>query len=432
MKRKKSWNMKNQFLALTALPIIGLGLIIVFTGYSAFRKALYHQVEEELKSIGNSVLMHFDYTYPGNYSLSGGNTEDGEPTYRLMKGGADITPEYEFLDEIKKNTDIDITIFYGDTRIMTTVRNKQMKRIEGTPASSVIVRDVLNSGEEHFYRKFKVTNIPYFAYYAPIFNSDGTISGIVFAGKPAREINSIISRSLLPISLITVFAILLVSTLSILNSNRLVSSIQRINTFLARVAQGNLNAELDPKILARKDELGDMGRGALTMQNSLRALIELDALTGLNNRRYADKILHQLIASNHSNDSSFTIAIGDIDFFKRVNDTYGHEAGDIVLKGVSKLIKKCVEGKGYASRWGGEEFLFIFENMSYKKSVAALQEFLEELRGTVFTYKELPIQVTMTIGVAVCHPNDTLNILLKYADDKLYKGKSEGRNQIVT
>ena len=63
------------------------------------------------------------------------------------------------------------------------------------------------------------------------------------------------------------------------------SSIQRINTFLARVAQGNLNAELDPKILARKDELGDMGRGALTMQNSLRALIELDALTGLNNRR---------------------------------------------------------------------------------------------------------------------------------------------------
>ena len=91
-------------------------------------------------------------------------------------------------------------------------------------------------------------------------------------------------------------------------------------------------------------------------------------------------------------------------------------------------MKDC----GYAARWGGEEFLFVFEDLSYKRSVEKLQQFLDELRETTFLYKDTPIQVTMTLGVAICNFNDNLNILLKTADDKLYKGKLEGRNRIVT
>ena len=430
--QKNRWNLNKQFLTLTVLPIIGLGLIIMFVAYSLFNRTLIEQVEEELKNIATTVNIHLDLTYPGEYSLQQGTTENGATTYDLLKGDSVITQEYAYIDAVKESTGIDISLFYQDTRILTTIYKNPKTRLIGTAAHPIIIEDVLTNGNEQFYRRILVNTTPYFAYYAPLRNSSGEIVGMIFAGKPSYEIENTITEAMVPIVLVSLFASFAVGALSIANSRKIVFAIQRINTFLSRVAQGTLNMNLDSRILTRKDELGDMGRSAVNMQRSLRALVEQDALTGLHNRRYADQRLHQLVSQRHTVSDNFTIALGDIDFFKKVNDTYGHEAGDIVLKGVSELIQKYVNDYGYAARWGGEEFLFVFESLSYKQSVERLEAFLNELRETTFMYKETPIQVTMTLGVAVCQPNDNLNILLKYADDKLYKGKTEGRNRIVT
>lgn len=430
--KKYRWNLNKQFLTLTVLPIIGLGLIIMFVAYSLFNQTLLKQVEEELKNIAISVEIHFDHTYPGEYSLQKGTTESGSTTYDLLKGDTVITKEYAYIDAVKASTGLDISLFYQDTRILTTIYKNQTTRLIGSTTHPVIIEDVLTNGKEKFYQRILINTTPYFAYYAPIHNSNGEITGMIFAGKPSYEIEKTITQAMLPIVLISLFASFAVGALSVASSRKVVFAIQRINAFLSRVAQGTLNMDLDSRILTRKDELGDMGRNAVNMQRSLRALVEQDALTGLHNRRYADRRLHQLISQRHTVSDNFTIALGDIDFFKKVNDTYGHEAGDVVLKGVSDLIRKYVSDYGYAARWGGEEFLFVFESLSYKKSVERLETFLNELRETTFTYKETAINVTMTLGVAVCQPNDNLNILLKYADDKLYKGKTEGRNRIVT
>lgn len=430
--KKYRWNLNKQFLTLTVLPIIGLGLIIMFVAYSLFNQTLIKQVEAELKNVASSVMVYFDLTYPGEYSLKQGTTDAGETTYDLLKGETVITREYSYIDAIRESTEIDITLFFMDTRILTTLYTSSNVRFIGTAAHPVIIEDVLTDGKESFYRRIIVNSTPYFAYYTPLRNSSGEIVGMLFAGKPSKGIEDTISHAMIPIILVSIFASFAVGAISVSNSRKIVFAIQRINTFLSRVAQGTLNMDLDSRILTRKDELGDMGRSAVNMQRSLHALVEQDVLTGLHNRRYGDRRLHQLHAQHPTVSSNFTIALGDIDFFKKVNDTYGHEAGDIVLKGVSELIKKYVNGDGYASRWGGEEFLFVFESISYKQSVERLESFLEELRNTTFMYKETPIRVTMTLGVAVCQPNDNLNILLKYADDKLYKGKTEGRNRIVT
>ncbi len=434
MNKKKQfvWNMNKQFLTLTVLPIIGLGLLIMFVAYSLFNQALIDQVKDELQNIGNSVLSYFEITYPGDFYLSSGTAGNGATTYDLMKGDAVITQEYVFIDSIKESTGVDVSLFYQDTRILTTLHTPNNSRFVGTSAHPTILEEVLFRGETHFYRRLIINGTAYFAYYAPLYDSKGEIIGMIFTGKPSQEIERTLSHAMLPIILVALLASLAVGAISLASSRKTVFAIHRINTFLSRVAQGTLNMDLDSRILTRRDELGDMGRNAVNMQRSLRALVEQDALTGLNNRRYADKRLHQLVAQNHKDTDHFTIAIGDIDFFKRVNDTYGHEAGDVVLKGVSEQIRKCVNGYGYAARWGGEEFLFVFESLSYKQSVEKLTEFLEELRATTFMYKDTPIRITMTLGVAICHPNDSLNILLKYADDKLYKGKAEGRNRIVT
>lgn len=432
MNKQRRWNIKKQFLALTVLPIIALGCTIVIVGYSAFAEALNQQVNNELKNLGDSVLTYLDMTYPGDYSLLSGTAADGQITYNLMKGDTIITQEYEYLDRIKESSGIDLTLFYQDTRILTTIRTPYGGRFIGTAAHPMIIEDVLEKGKPQFYHKMLVGNTPFFAYYAPVRNSDGEIIGMIFAGKPTREILKSVSRSLTPIILVAFSACFITAFISVYNSRKLVYTIQRVNRFLSRVALGDLTMDLDSRTLTRTDELGDMARSAVNMQRSLRALIEQDVLTGLHNRRYGDNRLHQLLAENHSKDNNFTIAIGDIDFFKRVNDTYGHDAGDVILKGVADQIKKAMTGKGYAARWGGEEFLFVFENLNYKDSLKTLNNFLEELRNTTFTYREDSIQITMTIGVAVCRSNDDLNILLKDADDKLYKGKMDGRNRIVT
>lgn len=430
--KKYRWTLNKQFLALTVLPIIGLGLVIMSVASSLFSKTITEHVNEELQNVASAVLIHFELTYPGDYSLKEGTTDSGQTTYDLMKGDSIITQAYDYIDYIKTNTGIDITIFYQDTRVLTTIYNPQGARYIGTAAHPVILDDVLYTGESHFYRRILINSVPYFGHYEPLTNPDGEIVGMIFAGKPSAHIEKVLSSAMFPIVFVSLLASLGVGYLSISSSRRVVFAIQRINNFLSQVAQGNLNMNLDSRVLIRKDELGDMGRGAVNMQRSLRTLIEQDALTGLHNRRYADKRLQQLISDNHTTSGKFTIALGDIDFFKKVNDTYGHAAGDVVLKGVAELIKKYVNGHGYAARWGGEEFLFVFEDLSYKQSVEQLEAFLDELRQTTFMYKDIAIQVTMTLGVAVCQPTDKLNILIKYADDKLYKGKTEGRNRIVT
>ena len=114
MKKKCYWNMKRQFLALTVLPIIGLGLLVTLISYSAFRSSLHNQVENELRNAGNSVLHYFDLSYPGDYSLIFDSAEDDsskdDSSYTLFKGDADITEENQNIDAVKESAGIDITI----------------------------------------------------------------------------------------------------------------------------------------------------------------------------------------------------------------------------------------------------------------------------------------------------------------------------------
>lgn len=429
---RRRWTLNKQSLALTVLPIIGLCLVIMSVVSSIFNKTITEHVNEELENVTSAVLIHFDLTYPGDYCLKKGSTDDGQTTYDLLKGDSVITQDYDYIDSIKQTTGIDITIFYKDTRILTTIRNPQGERYIGTAAHPIILDDVLYTGKSHFYNRILINSVPYFAHYQPLCNADGEITGMIFAGKPSTDIQKVISSAMLPIIAVSIIASLAIGFLSTTASRRVVFVIQRLNNFLSQVAIGNLNMNMDSRILSRKDELGDIGWCAVNMQRSLRTLIEQDSLTGLYNRRYADKRLQELVTSNNVSSPHFTIALGDIDYFKRVNDTYGHSAGDVVLKGVADLINKSMKGHGYAARWGGEEFLFIFEDLTHNQSLKYLNDFICELRQTTFMYKDIPIQVTMTLGVTQCQPTEKPNILVKRADDKLYQGKTAGRDRIIT
>ncbi len=156
---------------------------------------------------------------------------------------------------------------------------------------------------------------------------------------------------------------------------------------------------------------------------------QTDALTGLYNRHYMYQVLETAV--NEQNNNQFTIAMGDIDLFKNVNDTLGHNCGDYVLKSVAEYFKKFMVGKGTVCRWGGEEFLFLFSRDNGDVAFIYVQEMREKIEKLALEYEGVKVPVTMTFGVEEYFSGTSVTELIKKADDKLYTGKESGRNRVV-
>ncbi|HKM35545.1 MAG TPA: diguanylate cyclase [Lachnospiraceae bacterium] len=412
--------------AMSIFPLLILGLLIAAFSYTTVTSAMHREVKTELKNIAKSVVLTYNLLYPGDYHL------EGTDTYLLFKGNQMISLDYSIIDTMKADTQVEITVFYQDTRMLTTIRGVDGERIVGTGVDNRIVNDILHTGIPHFYTNTTINEKQYFAYYTPLLNEDGSIVGMVYAGKPCSDVNDIVGYTVFPIFLIALFGVIVVSLISSSYTRKLIASLQKIRTFLSKVSTGNLWEELDASVLRRNDELSEMGYSALYMQISIRNLIEQDTLTELNNRRYADKRLKQAQMQANIHGTHFVIAIGDIDLFKSVNDTYGHECGDLVLKQVATVFKRNMADKGFVARWGGEEFLFVYDDMELETAKMELEKLLEQLRSLTVTYDDQRIYVTMTLGIAEGGINTNIKELLQQADAKLYEGKSSGRNKIVS
>ncbi len=429
---RKNKSVKNRrgklyysFQAISMIPLLIYGIVVIIFSSATFKKSMHQQVCEELENVASLVDTLLDTAYPGDYTLQ------GDTALSLYKGGVNITNDYSLIDGIHENTGMDVTLFYQDTRILTTIKNWNGERIIGTQAPEQVLADVLGEGESCFYDNVLIRGTTYFGYYAPLYNNDNQIMGILFVGKPAADVNSQVNKALSPIVIVGILALVFVCLFSIYYAGTFLRALYGLRTFFSQVATGNLSEELDPAVLKRGDELSELGRSALSMQRSLRSLIERDSLTELYNRRSGGHRLTNTMEKAKSENTPFTLVIGDIDFFKSVNDTYGHQCGDMVLKNVARILRKHMKDKGYAIRWGGEEFLLVYENSRLEEAYEALNAMLEEIRGTCVRYGDNQVYITMTFGM-VCDSSKELKDLLRDADDKLYYGKNNGRNQIVT
>lgn len=167
------------------------------------------------------------------------------------------------------------------------------------------------------------------------------------------------------------------------------------------------------------------------INENLERMANLDALTGLSNRRHINEQMQGLVHEYNRSGKTFSIAIGDVDFFKKVNDTYGHDTGDYVLSTLANQFTMFMRGKGLVARWGGEEFLFIFENMNIEKASRHLEELRQIIEQRPMKFKEYDFHVTMTYGMEEFNDRLGVEATINRADAKLYKGKTGGRNQVV-
>ena len=162
----------------------------------------------------------------------------------------------------------------------------------------------------------------------------------------------------------------------------------------------------------------------------LEILSRTDPLTNLANRRsLLESINHEKYRLDRSNEV-FSIIISDIDEYKTINDTYGHNAGDFVLQEIGDLITKSLRRQDYVGRWGGDEFLLLLPNTRVEGGRILADNIRKKVAEHDFHYHDFHIIVSMSFGVSEFQKGQSIHDCIKNADDSLYKAKHEGKNKV--
>lgn len=421
---KKRSKLRASMLRATLLPVLIFGICIIICSVRQTESSVYQEVESGLENVAQMTMYLYEETYPGDYAYDSASKT-------LYKGGKKVEGASKFLEHYKECSGTDVTIFYKDVRVITTIKDKNGDPIVGTRINSIVKKEVYEGRQAHFYSKSTIENENYFSYYCPLFDENDQCVGMVFAGKPSDYVDWIVWKSVVPILLLVLLSMIILIFVIWNYADHLNRAFRQLQRFLGNVEEGDFTVELSEMLTKRKDEIGQMAGTAVRMQHSLRDLVQRDSLTGLYNRHYGGIWMKQVKEEARDTGEPFSIAIADIDFFKKFNDCYGHDCGDMVLRKVSELLQTQVGRQGYVSRWGGEEFLIIFKRFTLEESVNFAEEIREKLHRTELRYHNDGFHVTLTIGVAAGDSEKSIESMVKCADCALYEGKRNGRDQVV-
>ena len=171
----------------------------------------------------------------------------------------------------------------------------------------------------------------------------------------------------------------------------------------------------------------------LRLREALRGLSIRDSLTGLYNRRYLEETLERELRRLERNHTTLCLLVFDVDHFKTFNDTFGHDAGDVVLKKLADLLKQNSRSSDIACRYGGEEFIVVLPDTTEAIALQRATSLHEQLQLLDVTYHEQSLgDITVSIGIAVApEQGSTLEVLIRHADLALYQAKQTGRNKTV-
>lgn len=415
-------SLKDSLILMTVVPIILMGLVFVLISVRSIKDSR----EAEVNNILRGVCMHarelFEERYPGDYSY-----EDGV----MRSGDVNVSKEATFIDPFKEHYGVDVTIFYSDVRVMTTVRDEFGNRIIGTTQDDERVVHAVFSGEEFYSDDVYVNGIQYYGAYIPLYDN-GDICGMVFAGMSNAQFIERISRFYVEVILLSLVAILIVFTYMSFYSNSLAGVLTSIKEYLGMLVKKQTSeVEMPTRVVNRTDELGDLGRYAVLAGEQLKVMLGTDPLTKLYNRRTGMQYLELLWERNASNPGSFSLVMCDIDHFKKINDTFGHDMGDVVLARVASIISCYCDERTFAIRWGGEEFIIAIEKDA-ESALNTVKVIQEEIRKEVFKHSGEVFGITMTFGFETYTDHKSIAAVIVEADSKLYVGKSNNRDQIVT
>ena len=263
-------NLKKKILAITIGPVLILGIITILFTVTMVKNSMMDETKDALKGTAAATLAAYDQN-TGDYL----ETSNGD----IWKGSYNISKSENLVDRIKDNTGMDVTFFYGDKRIMTSAMDENGNRILKSKAGDVIVEKVLNGGEEYFSEAVSIEGTLNYGYFMPVYQngSDTDIVGMIFVGTNKHDKDAVIMRLLGSI----VAAVVAIMLVCLLVSTKLASTISRnIRTSIKtveKIAAGDLNVQVNNKLLKSKDEIGDLSRVTITLRDAMqRTTLEIN------------------------------------------------------------------------------------------------------------------------------------------------------------
>ena len=196
--------------------------------------------------------------------------------------------------------------------------------------------------------------------------------------------------------------------------------------------KNRINLESVSRVINNTLERARLRNDVKKAQAKMAEMSTVDELTKLHNRRYFIEALEGEFERASRYEIEMALIMVDLDHFKKINDTYGHPSGDMVLSEIGGILKKHVRRNDIACRYGGEEFAVILSNVSRENIYAAYDRFREMVSEHLFEYESNQFHITVSIGIAFSNNAESANDLLSQADQALYQAKDTGRNKTVT
>ena len=265
MKIFRNLKLQYKMLILAIIPVLIMGIVAILISNTVVKNKLLDDAKQKLKATSNAVLAAYDQN-AGDYFVNA--------TGDVWKGAYNVSLSTPFIDDIAAKTGIEVTFFYNDMRLVTSLKDADGKRILGSKAGDFLVENVLQDGNEVFTNRVLVDGTFYFGYYVPVHqNNSDEIIGMVFAGMPVKEIYA----SLNLITMIFTVAILVILVIAVIGcllvSRGIAKSIRNSMDVVKQISEGNLNVEIEQSMLDRKDEAGALSCNTQTLIDNLSAMI---------------------------------------------------------------------------------------------------------------------------------------------------------------
>lgn len=263
-KKNSSSRLRIKIMLVALFPMILMAVIVGITATRNMREGMKQEMMYALETEAHSLEQLYNAVNDDAYSVSGD---------KLMKGSFNVTDETDFLDSLVEGTEMQVTLFYGDTRMATTLKDQSGKRLTGTKADESVARAVTQDGRTVEDYNITIDGEKYYACYAPLKGSGDKVIGMTFAGKPVKQVEALISQRTREIIIVETVMVLIALVVIFILTRSIQTGLQAAEKAVHRLSNGDLTAVVESKAMRRNDELGDMAKGVAVLMNQLLEVV---------------------------------------------------------------------------------------------------------------------------------------------------------------
>lgn len=288
---------------LLVIPMVAISAVNVIYGSKRIRGALLESNQASVEALCITLTEAYESMFTGEWRYDEGI---------LYKGTGNVTLRtQDMLDEIKEQKNYDVTLFWGDTRILTTLRDENGERITGTKADEAVAEQVLNQGQPYFNQKFKVNGVESYVGYEPLQNPDGKIVGMIFVGYPRQAGERQIEQAIKSMSIVSFAFLVVFLVIAILFVNIITRAIKSLTGKVTSLSDGDLNVEVKVNGFNKGNEIGRLTDNVNLLIDKLKGIVNgiQDDSEVLNDRAHG---LEEVVETTRTSISQVTSAIEEV------------------------------------------------------------------------------------------------------------------------